>query len=79
MACPPPHHARFWQTNYDTLTSSLGLSKEAAVGLIRRHPGMLHTDPVALHHQCSMLSTLLTSHGPWLQQLEHGTPEQLQK
>lgn len=67
--------SRFWQTNFETLVSVLGLSLPQARALVASHPKLLYMDAAQLHAVCSQLTPLVRSSAVWQQQLEQAGPE----
>eukprot|EP00198_Chlamydomonas_reinhardtii_P008763 XP_001698100.1 predicted protein [Chlamydomonas reinhardtii] len=61
---------RHWQTNLDTITSSLGVRLEHARAAVFRYPGLLAADPAELHRSAASLMCLVRTSPAWLSQLE---------
>ncbi|KAG2445171.1 hypothetical protein HYH02_008639 [Chlamydomonas schloesseri] len=61
---------RHWQTNLDTITSSLGVRLEHARAAVFRYPGLMAADPAELHRSASSLMSLVRTSPAWLAQLE---------
>lgn len=68
--CPTLHLHRFWQTNFDSLTSKLGLRVPVARAAMRTCPKLLVKPPQALLAQCEALGSLLVRSPRWQQELE---------
>ncbi|KAG2439535.1 hypothetical protein HXX76_004888 [Chlamydomonas incerta] len=61
---------RHWQTNLDTITSSLGVRLEHARAAVFRYPGLLAADPAELHRSAASFMCLIRTSPAWLAQLE---------
>lgn len=66
--------SRCWQTNFDTLTSQLGLDRVQARDALRASPALMALPPKQLYAKCTVLGRLLSAAPEWRAQLDSSGP-----